>query len=109
MNKVGSQKKSVITRKYKMYVSISALSKPSMYVYNEGYFSCDLRDFQYPFVLRHTFELLSALYRIHSATRHVLVASTAKDCRNTRIIERVKRYVILFIFVFIHRNVYNQR
>ena len=38
MNKVGSQKKSVITRKYKMYVSISASSKPSMYVYNEGYF-----------------------------------------------------------------------
>ena len=33
----------------------------------------------------------------------MLVASIArlKDCRNTRIIERGKRYVILFIFVFI--------
>ena len=40
----------------------------------------------------------------------MLVASIArlKDCRNTRIIERGKRYVILFIFVFINRNVYNQ-
>ena len=48
--------------------------------------------------------------RFHSATRHMLVASIArsKDCRITRIIERGKRYVILFIFVFINRNVYNQ-
>ena len=39
--------------------------------------------------------------RFHSATRHMLVASIArsKDCRYTRIIERGKRYVILFTFV----------
>ena len=69
-------------------------------------FSYDLRDFQHPFVLC---DILSNCDR--QVTRHVLVASIArsKDCRNTRIIERGKRYVILFIFVFIYRNVYNQR
>ena len=51
----------------------------------------------------------------HSATRHMLVVSIvrregrSKVCQNIRIIEWGKRYVILLIFVFIYRNVYNQR
>ena len=74
-------------------------------------FSCDLRDFQHPFVLCDILSNCRHYVSFRQVTRHVLVASIArsKDCRNTRIIERGKRYVILFIFVFIYRNVYNQR
>ena len=73
--------------------------------------SRDLRDVQYPFVLIHVTYPRIVGIRFHSATRYVIVASIArsKDCRNTRIIKRGKRYVILFIFVFINRNVYNRR
>ena len=74
-------------------------------------FSCDLRDFRYPFVLCDILSNCRHYVSFRHATRHVLVASIARsmDCRNTRIIERGKKYVILFIFVFIYRNVYNQR
>ena len=60
-------------------------------------FSCDLRDFQYPFVCVTYFRIVGIMF--HSAKRHVLVESItrredrSKDCRNIRIIERVKRYV----------------
>ena len=75
-------------------------------------FNCDLHDVQYPLVLLvvwHTLRIVGIIF--HSATRHVLVASLArsKDCRNTRIKERGKRYFTLFIWVFINRNVYNHR
>ena len=59
-------------------------------------FSCDLRDFQYPFVCVTYFRIVGIMF--HSATRHVLVESItrrenkSKDCRNIRIIEQVKRY-----------------
>ena len=74
-------------------------------------FSFDLCDVQYPFVLFCVTYTRIVGIRFPSATRHVLVASIArsKDCRITRIIERGKRYVILFIFLFINRNVNNQR
>ena len=73
-------------------------------------FSYDFRGVQYPFVLFCVTYPRTVGIRFHSATRHMLVASIArsKDCRITRKIERGKRYVILFIFVFINRNVYNQ-
>ena len=77
--------------------------------------SRDLRDVQYPFVLFCVTYPRIVGIRFHSATRYVKVASIArsKDCRNTRKIEREgkrgKRYVILFIFVFINRNVDNRR
>ena len=72
----------------------------------------DLRDVQYPFVL-----FCFVLCDIPSNCRHyvsfghetrVSRIARSKDCRNTRIIERGKRYVILLIFVFMKRNVYNQ-
>ena len=72
-------------------------------------FSHDFRGVQYPFVLFCVTYPRTVGIRFHSATRHMLVASIARsDCRITRKIERGKRYVILFIFVFINRNVYNQ-
>ena len=66
-----------------------------MYV-TKAIFSCDLRDFQYPFVCVTYFRIVGIMFR--SATRHVLVESItrrenkSKDCRNIRIIEQVKRY-----------------
>ena len=48
----------------------------------------------------------------HSAMRVTSIVSEdkLKDCQNiSQVIERGKRYVILFIFVFIYHNVYNQR
>ena len=76
----------------------------------EAIFSCDLRDVQYPYVLLCVTYPRIVGIRFHSATRHVYVASIARsrDCRNTRTIERGKRYVISFVFVFKNRNVYNQ-
>ena len=62
----------------------------------KAFFSCDLRDFQYPFVCVTYFRIVGIIF--HSATRHVLVESItrredkSKDCRKIRIIEQVKRY-----------------
>ena len=76
------------------HVHIDALSV------TKAIFICDLRDFQYPFVLR---DILSNCWHL------ALNIARSKDCRNIKIIERGKRYVILFIFVFIYRNVYHRR
>ena len=82
-----------------------------LFVVTKAIFSYDLRDVQYPFVLFCETYPRTVGIRFHSAMRHMLVASIArsKDCRYTRIIERGKRYVILFTFVFTNRNVYNRR
>ena len=82
-----------------------------LFIVTKAIFSYDLRDVQYPFVFFCMTYPRTVGIRFHSAMRHMLVASIAnsKDCRYTRIIERGKRYVILFIFVFTNRNVYNRR
>ena len=62
-----------------------------MYV-TKAIFSCDLRDFQYPFVCVTYFRIVGIMF--HSATRHVLVESITRreNKSNIRIIEQVKRY-----------------
>ena len=77
-------------------------------------FSFDLRDFQYPFVL---FDIPSNCWHYVSFNLETCVSckyiirreDRAKNCRNIRVIEQGKRYIMSFIFVFIYQNEYNQR
>ena len=68
-----------------------------------------LHDFQYSFVLCD--RLSNCLHYVSFSHETSIVSKDKlKDCQNiTQVIEQGKRYVILFIFVFIYHNVYNQR
>ena len=58
--------------------------------------------------MRHTFELSASCFT-QAGEKCKLQVQPEETIDRRIVIERGKRYVVLFIYVFIYRNVYNQR